>query len=132
MKQNNNIISDKIILNDLDFYFNEIEEFTEFYETIKDKWLELKNKNYTDIIFNIDIDYYTEYGDDLTDVQYSFTFERELTYEELEQEQKFLGNSEENDKIFSELCGKLSTNTIGAIIQNDELKALYLNGQIKI
>ena len=131
MKQNNNIISDKIILSDLDFYFNEIEEFTEFYETIKDKWLELKNKNYTDIIFNIDIDCYTEYGDDLTDVQYSFTFERELTYEELEQEQKILRNSEENDKIFSELCGKLSTNTIGAIIQNDELKALYLNGQIK-
>lgn len=132
MKQKDHIISDQMRLNDLDFYFNEIEEFTEFYETIKYKWLELKNKNYTDITFNIDTNCYEEYGEDFTDVQYSFTFERELTAEELEQEQKFLRNSEENDKIFSELCGKLSTNSIGSIIQNDDLKALYLNGQIKI
>ena len=113
-------------------YFDTVEEWTEFYESIKERFEDLQERNFTNICFRFDTNSSSEYEDVYTDVRLVFSWERELTADELEQEQKFLRNSEENDKIFSELCGKLSTNSIGAIMQNDDLRKLYLNGQIKI
>ena len=111
------------VTNDLPNSFERLEDWTAFYIQVQEKWEELEKKDYRNIHFEI-------YGD--CHIEYTFTYERILSEEEISKENAEKLKKEEQDKVFSELCGKLSTNSIGAIIQNDDLKALYLNGQIKI
>lgn len=113
-------------------YFDTVEEWTEFYESIKERFEDLQERNFTNICFRFDTNSYSEYEDVYTDVRLVFSWERELTEEELQAEQEIQQTREEDERIFSELCGKLSTNSIGSIISNDDLRKLYLEGNIKI
>ena len=113
-------------------YFDTVEEWTEFYESIKENFEDLRERNFTNICFRFDTNSSSEYEDSYTDVRLVFSWERELTEEELQAEQEIQQTREEDERIFSELCGKLSTNSIGSIISNDDLRKLYLEGNIKI
>ncbi len=113
-------------------YFDTVEEWTEFYESIKERFEDLQERNFTNICFRFDTNSSSEYEDVYTDVRLVFSCERELTEEELQAEQEIQQTREEDERIFSELCGKLSTNSIGSIISNDDLRKLYLEGNIKI
>lgn len=113
-------------------YFERPEEWTEFYCRIQECFENLEKRGYKNINFNITSSTYTEYGDSYTDVRYVFNYERELTKIELLKEQKEKDKKKEDEKIFSELCGKISTNSIGSIMQNDDLRKLYLEGKILI
>ncbi len=113
-------------------YFERPEEWSEFYCKIKEYFENLEKRGYKNINFNITSSTYTEYGDSYTDVRYVFNYERELTKIELLKEQKEKDRKKEDEKIFSELCGKISTNSIGSITQNDDLRKLYLEGKILI
>ena len=113
-------------------YFDTVEEWTEFYESIKERFEDLQERNFTNICFRFDTNSSSEYEDVYTDVRLVFSWERELTEEELQAVQEIQQTRKEDEIIFSELCGKLSTNSIGAIMQNDDLRKLYFNGQIKI
>ena len=113
-------------------YFDYPEEIDEFCCKIKEKFEDLKQRNYINICFRFDTSSYTEYEDTYTDVRLIFSWERVLSDEEIQKAQKEELKKEEDEKIFSELCGKLSTISIGSIIQNDDLRKLYLEGNIKI
>lgn len=113
-------------------YFERPEEWTEFYCKILEQFENLEKRGYKDICFNIDTGHYTEYGETYSNVKLVFNYTRELTKLELLKEEKEKAKNLEDEKIFSELCGKLSTNSIGSIIQNDDLRKLYLDGNIKI
>lgn len=113
-------------------YFESQGEWTEFHNRIQEYFENLEKRGYKNINFNITSSTYTEYGDSYTDVRYVFNYERELTKIELLKEQKEKDRKGEDEKIFSELCGKISTNSIGSIMQNDDLRKLYLEGKILI
>ena len=113
-------------------YFDTVEEWSEFYKSIKEIFEDLQERNFTNICFRFDTNSYSEYEDTYTDVRLIFSWERELTDEESQAEQEIQQTREEDERIFSELCGKLSTNSIGSIISNDDLRKLYLEGNIKI
>ena len=113
-------------------YFERPEEWTEFYCRVQEQYEELQKKGYKNITFSINSSSYTEYGDSYTDVRYFFNYERNLSNEEIQKAQKQAAKKLEDEKIFSELCGKLSTNSIGSIMQNEDLRKLYLQGSIKI
>lgn len=112
-------------------YFDSPEELDVFCSQIKEKFNDLIYRNYSNICFRFDTNSYTEYEDSYSDVRFVFSWERELTTEEILKEEKEQIKREEDEKIFSELCGKLSTNSIGSIIQNSDLRKLYLEGNIK-
>lgn len=113
-------------------YFDTVKEWVDFSNRIKDQFEDLQERNFTNICFRFDTNSYSEYEDAYTDVRLVFSWERELTEEELQAEQEIQQTREEDKRIFSELCGKLSTNSIGSIISNDDLRKLYLEGNIKI
>ena len=113
-------------------YFDYPEEIDDFCSSIKEKFEDLKQRNYNNICFRFDTSSYTEYGDTYTDVRLIFSWERELSEEEIQKTKKQEAKKLEDEKIFSELCGKLSTNSIGSIIHNEDLRKLYLQGRIKI
>ena len=113
-------------------YFESTEEWTEFYCRIQEQFEDLENRGYTDICFDISSERYSEYGEEYSDVKLRFNYTRQVTPEELIAEQKEKAKDEEDNKIFSELCGKLSTNSIGSILHNEDLRELYLNGKILI
>lgn len=113
-------------------YFERPEEWTEFYCKILEQFENLERKGYKDICFNIDVGHYSEYGENYSGVKLVFNYTRELTKIELLKEQKEKDKKREDEKIFSELCGKLDTNSIGSIIHNDDLRKLYLEGKILI
>lgn len=113
-------------------YFERPEEWIEFYCKILEQFENLEKRGYKDICFNISPYSYTEYGDSYTDVKLVFNYTRELSELELLNQQKQEAKKLEDEKIFSELCGKLSTNSIGSIMQNEDLRKLYLEGDIKI
>lgn len=113
-------------------YFENAEEWTEFYCRILEEFENLENRGYTDICFDISSERYSEYGDEYSDVKLRFNYTREVTPEERAEEQKEKAKDEEDSKIFSELCGKLSTNSIGSILHNEDLRELYLSGKILI
>jgi hypothetical protein len=113
-------------------YFDTVKEWVDFSNRIKDQFEDLQERNFTNICFRFDTNSYSEYEDAYTDVRLVFSWERELTEEELQAEQEIQQTREEDERIFSELCGKLSTNSIGSIISNDDLRKLYLEGNIKI
>ena len=113
-------------------YFDTVEEWSEFYESIKERFEDLQERNFTNICFRFDTNSYSEYGDTYNDVRLIFDFTRELTEEELRAEQEITRKRTEDERIFSELCGLLSTNSIGSIMANDDLRKLYLDGKIQI
>lgn len=113
-------------------YFDYIEEIDEFCCKIKEQFEDLERRNYKNVCFRFDIHSYTEYEDTYTDVRLIFSWERELSDDEIQKEQNEKAKKLEDEKIFSELCGKLSTNSIGSIMQNDDLRKLYLEGKILI
>lgn len=116
----------------INVYFERPEEFTEFYCRILERFENLEKRGYKDICFNIDTAQYSEYGETYSNVKLVFNYTRELSELELSKEQEEKEKKLEDEKIFSELCGKLSTNSIGSIMQNDDLRKLYLEGNIKI
>lgn len=128
----NKIIEELDVTDQHNTYFDTVEEWTEFYESIKEKFEDLQERNFTNICFRFDTNSYSEYEDTYTDVRLVFSWERELTDEESQAEQEIQQTREEDERIFSELCGKLSTNSIGSIMANDDLRKLYLEGNIKI
>ena len=134
MNINNKVYEELVITFDegITTYFERPEEWTEFYCKILERFEALAKKGYKDICFNIDTGHYSEYGETYSNVKLVFNYTRELTKIELLKEQKEKDKKKEDEKIFSELCGKLSTNSIGSIIQNDDLRKLYLEGNIKI
>ena len=113
-------------------YFESTEEWTEFYCKIQEQFEDLENRGYTDICFDISSERYSEHGEEYSDVKLRFNYTRNVTPEEIAEEQKEKAKDEEDNKIFSELCGKLSTNSIGSILHNEDLRELYLNGKILI
>lgn len=113
-------------------YFESTEEWSEFYSKILEEFQNLEKKGYTDIYFDISSERYSEYGEEYSDVKLRFNYTRAVTPEEFAEEQKEKAKDEEDNKIFSELCGKLSTNSIGSILHNEDLRELYLNGKILI
>ena len=113
-------------------YFDTVEEWSEFYKSIKEIFEDLQERNFTNICFRFDTNSYSEYEDTYTDVRLIFSWERELTDEESQAEQEIARKRTEDERIFSELCGKLSTNSIGSIMANEDLRKLYLEGNIKI
>ena len=128
----NKIFEDLDVTDQHNTYFDTVEEWTEFYESIKENFEDLRERNFTNICFRFDTNSSSEYEDSYTDVRLVFSWERELTEEELQAEQEIQQTREEDERIFSELCGKLSTNSIGSIMANDDLRKLYLDGKIKI
>lgn len=116
----------------INLYFERPEEFTEFYCKILEQFENLEKRGYKDICFNIDTGQYSEYGETYSNVKLVFNYTRELSELELSKEQEQKEKKLEDEKIFSELCGKLSTNSIGSIMQNEDLRKIYLEGNIKI
>ena len=116
----------------INVYFERPEEFTEFYCKILERFEDLQERNFTNICFRFDTNSSSEYEDVYTDVRLVFSWERELTEEELQAVQEIQQTRKEDERIFSELCGKLSTNSIGSIMSNEDLRKLYLEGNIKI
>ena len=129
---NNKVYESLNITDNFSTYFESAEEWTEFYCRILEQFEDLGKKGYKDICFNITAERYSEYGESYSDVKLVFDYTRELTEKELNEEQEIQQTREEDEKIFSELCGKLSTNSIGSILQNSDLRKLYLDGKIKI
>lgn len=132
MNIDNKVYESLDITDNFSTYFESVEEWTEFYCRIMEQFEDLGKKGYKDICFNITAERYSEYGESYSDVKLVFDYTREVTPQELIKEQQEKVKKEEDEKIFSELCGKLSTNSIGAIIQNPDLRKLYLNGKIQI
>ena len=134
MNINNKVYEELVITFDegITTYFERPEEWTEFYCKILERFEALAKKGYKDICFNIDTGHYSEYGETYSNVKLVFNYTRELTKIELLKEQKEKDKKKEDERIFSELCGKLSTNSIGSIIHNDDLRELYLEGKILI
>ena len=120
------------ITDELSYYFESIEEFKNFYTSVEQHWKSLQNQGYTGINFNIYASLYSEYDDYYTDIKFYFDYNRSLTEEELAEIKAKRIKREEQDKVHRELVGKLSTNSIGSIMQNDDLRKLYLEGKIKI
>lgn len=129
---NNKVYESLDITDNFCTYFENVEEWSEFYCRILEEFKNLENRGYTDICFDISSKRYSEYGDEYSDVKLMFNYTREVTPEEFAKEQKEKARDEEDSKIFSELCGKLSTNSIGSILHNEDLRELYLKGKILI
>ena len=132
MNTDNKIFEELDVTDQHNTYFDTVEEWTEFYESIKEKFEDLQERNFTNICFRFDTNSSSEYEDVYTDVRLVFSWERELTEEELQAVQEIQQTRKEDERIFSELCGKLSTNSIGSIMSNEDLRKLYLEGNIKI
>ena len=120
------------ITNDVQTYFESKEEFIEFSNKILKTFDDLEKSGYKNINLNIDAKTYSEYGETYPYLNVSFDYEREQTKEEIAEENKRLEIENLNKQIQNELVGKLSSNSIGAIIFNDDLKKLYLDGNIII
>ena len=120
------------ITEELSYYFESIEEFKNFYTSVEQHWKSLQNQEYTGITFNINTNTYSEYGDSYTDIQFYFDYNRSLTEKELAEIEAKRIKREEQDKVHRELVGKLSSNSIGSIMQNDDLRKLYLEGKIQL
>lgn len=118
------------ITNDLTTYFESKEDFIDFSNKVIKNFEELELKNYKDVTFYINVNSYAEYGDYYHDVSFDFEYQRELTQNELNEKQIKIKKEKENEKIFSELVGKLSSNSIGSIIHNEDLRKLYLEGNL--
>lgn len=112
--------------------FQNTDEIQHFCNSMKAKFKELEDKGYKNIYFYIDSEQSYEYGESYSSIKLKFNYERALTKEELQIMQNEDTKREEDEKIFDELCGKLSTNSIGSIINNEDLRQLYLDGKIKI
>lgn len=132
MNTDNKIFEELDVTDQHNTYFDTVEEWTEFYESIKERFEDLQERNFTNICFRFDTNSSSEYEDVYTDVRLVFSWERELTEEELQAVQEIQQTRKEDERIFSELCGKLSTNSIGSIMSNEDLRKLYLEGNIKI
>lgn len=113
-------------------YFDNVEDIELFTQIIINEFNTLKTLNYENIQFVIEPRSYSEYGDSYTDIRYVFSYDRDLTEDELKLEELEKQKQEQDNKIFTELVGKLSTNSIGSIIANEDLRQLYLEGKIKI
>lgn len=120
------------ISNDVQTYFESKEEFIEFSNKIINHFDDLEKLGYKNINLNIDASTYSEYGEVYPQLSINFEYEREQTQEEIDEENKKLEEEKINKKIQQELLGKLSNNSIGSIIFNDDLKQLYLDGKIII
>lgn len=118
------------ITNDLTTYFESKEDFIDFSNKVIKNFEELELKNYKNVTFYINVNSYAEYGDYYHDVSFDFEYQRELTQNELNEKQIKIKKEKENEKIFSELVGKLSSNSIGSIIHNEDLRKLYLEGNL--
>ena len=129
---NNKVYESLDITDNFCTYFESTEEWTEFYNRIQEQFEDLRKKGYKDICFNINAERYSEHGESYSDVKLVFDYTRELTEKELKELKEIQQTREEDEKIFSELCGKLSTNSIGSIMANEDLRKLYLEGNIKI
>lgn len=120
------------ITNDLQTYFESKEEFIEFSNKILEKFDNLEKLEYKNINLNMDARTYSEYGEQYPYLSIYFEYEREETQEEIDLEIKKLEEEKINKQITDELIGKLSSNSIGSIIFNNDLRQLYLDGKIKI
>ena len=120
------------ITDELSYYFESIEEFKNFYTSVEQHWKSLQTQEYDGITFNIHANNYSEYGDSYTDIQFYFDYNRLLTEQELAEIEANRIKREEQDKVHRELIGKLSSNSIGSIMQNDDLRKLYLEGKIQV
>lgn len=118
------------VTNDLSSYFERKEEFHEFYCKVLEFYEDLEKKNFKDITFEIKPGYYKDYDDTFAELNFIFEYKRELTNEELNIEKNKEKIDLENKKIVSELVGKLSSNSIGSIIHNEDLRKLYLEGNL--
>ena len=120
------------ISNEFNTYFESKEEFLEFSNKILEKYNDLEKQNFKNINFNINARYYNEYGETYPFLELVFEYERDLTQEEINIKAKEEKENEIDLQILKELNGKLSSNSIGAIINNEDLKKLYLEGKIKL
>lgn len=120
------------ISNEFNTYFESKEEFLEFSNKILEKYNDLEKQNFKNINFNINARYYNEYGETYPFLELVFEYERDLTQEEINIKTKEEKENEIDLQILKELNGKLSSNSIGAIINNEDLKKLYLEGKIKL
>lgn len=121
------------ITDSVERYFFSLEDFDDFCETVRKNFKELEEIKApdTDVCFCIDSSSYSEYGETYTDISFLFEYQIPLTKEDIEQEMKEKQINADKDKVFNELIGKLSTNSIGSIMQNDDLREMYLNGVLK-
>ena len=120
------------ISNEFNTYFESKEEFLEFSNKILEKYNDLEKQNFKNINFNINARYYNEYGEIYPFLELVFEYERDLTQEEINIKTKEEKENEIDLQILKELNGKLSSNSIGSIINNEDLKKLYLEGKIII
>lgn len=118
--------------NELTTYFESKEEITEFYVKIIELYEDLEKRNMKNINFHIKPSSYSEYGDTYLDVIYNFEYERDLSEEEIKKNELKEKINLENQTITNQLAGKLSNNSIGSILHNEDLRQLYLAGKIKI
>ncbi len=120
------------ISNEFNTYFETKEEFLEFSNKVLEKYNDLEKQNFKNINFNINARYYNEYGEIYPFLELVFEYERDLTQEEINIKAKEEKENEIDLQILKELNGKLSSNSIGSIINNEDLKKLYLEGKIII
>lgn len=120
------------ISNEFNTYFETKEEFLEFSNKVLEKYNDLEKQNFKNINFNINARYYNEYGEIYPFLELVFEYERDLTQEEINIKTKEEKENEIDLQILKELNGKLSSNSIGSIINNEDLKKLYLEGKIII
>ena len=120
------------VTNDLSSYFERKEDIHEFYCKVLEMYENLEKQNFKDIVFEMKPSYYRDYEDTFAELNFIFEYRRELTKEELEKEKNKEKIDLENKQIVSELVGKLSSNSIGSIIHNEDLRQLYLDGKLII
>lgn len=127
------MVYDKLdITNDLQTYFESKEEFIEFSNKILEHFDNLEKLGYQNINLNMNANTYSEYGEQYPYLSIQFDYEREETQQEIDEENNKIEEDKINKQITNELVGKLSSNSIGSIIFNDDLRQLYLDGKIKI
>lgn len=126
-----NLVSETLDLtNELNQYFESKEEFKEFSDKVLKTFDDLEAQGFSDISFDLAHSYYSDYEDTYSHLRMEFYYNREIT---LEEEVLLLDKKRvelENKKICEELSDKMSSNSIWSIINNEDLKKMYLDGKI--